>query len=428
MQTFQRQTEDAQADRDALRTVMQTLEGTKLDTIWPTLERTEQAAVADRVALRGLMEMVEDSMPIADAHELLEAQTTQFTREIEKLNRARQLDVARTESLEAEQSAAKVEREKLKESMLLQERLCGDWSAAQKTLQEEHAGLAKEVGEHKLAADVALAELASSQSREAEEIVSALGEVGRRQDEMSEQLVALALALREENLQQSTAQASAMSALVSDVATKMATLERISETQAGSISRAEEATSNAKRVSAEARGDTAAVRTQVDELASQVRGISSDLSSERRGVEDHLGMMRQSAETVRNDLAAAQSEMQAAAAESAARHVRVEKDIISAVAAIQEQTDRFGVTVSASQEAQSAANARVKLEGEALGARVDALHSDLAKMGAEVAEAGRKVTDSGRQLNLRASAMQEGYDDFAEKLQAHEAKVRKLLM
>jgi hypothetical protein len=58
LQTFQRQTEDAQADRDALRTVMQTLEGTKLDAIWPALERTEQAAIADRAALRGLMEMV----------------------------------------------------------------------------------------------------------------------------------------------------------------------------------------------------------------------------------------------------------------------------------------------------------------------------------------------------------------------------------
>jgi F420-dependent methylenetetrahydromethanopterin dehydrogenase len=31
---------------------------------------------------------VEDSMPIADAHELLEAQAAQFAREIEKANRA----------------------------------------------------------------------------------------------------------------------------------------------------------------------------------------------------------------------------------------------------------------------------------------------------------------------------------------------------
>jgi hypothetical protein len=108
------------------------------------------------------------------------------------------------ESLEAEQGKAQAERGKLTESLKLQERLGGDWSAAQKTLQEDHAILAKEVGENKLAAEEAEAALVSAQSQEVEEIVAALSEVGRKQEEMSEQLVALALALREEDLQQST--------------------------------------------------------------------------------------------------------------------------------------------------------------------------------------------------------------------------------
>jgi|EP01046_Picozoa_sp_COSAG06_P042735 chromosome segregation ATPase len=431
---MQQHTSEAREDRAALRAVIETLEASlgKLDEV---CKRTEKDTQSDRLALRGMMELVEDTMPIADAHELLEQQKERSASEVAAVNKrcdelgaARQQDLVRLEALEAQQAEAAAERELLRNGLRAQEQQSSEWQVTQVTLQKECTDLAAQVMANQAAAAKALADLESAQKTELDEVVGALDAVGRRQDELGEQLVALALALREEGLQQSTAQAAAMAALVSDVATKMAALERSVEDQADATERAAEATAVAKRVGAEARADATAVRGHADSLASQVRALSADLAAERRAMDQQLATARQSAEAVQNDVVAVRGEMQAAALESAARHTRAEHTTAETIAAIKDQTERAGHSANSSQEAQAASNARVKLETEALGARVDALHADLGKVGAEVAEAGRKMTDSGRQLNLRASAMQEGYDEFAEKIQAHEAKVRKLLL
>ena len=69
MQALQQQRKEAQEDRAALRTAIGTIQGS-LERLDESCRKTEKSALDDRVAFRGLMEMVEDSMPIADAHEL----------------------------------------------------------------------------------------------------------------------------------------------------------------------------------------------------------------------------------------------------------------------------------------------------------------------------------------------------------------------
>lgn len=434
VQALQQQNSEAREDRAALRTAIETIQAS-LEQLDERCQQTEKHTEDDRVALRGLMEMVEDTMPIADAHELFEQQKIRFASEIsvahkrcEDLSTARQLDLARLDAIEQAQADAKIERDKLRTDLQIQETRSREWEATQKSLYGQCADLARQITQQKVAAEASIAELKSSHQDQLEDIVNTLDAVGKKQGELGEQLVALGLALREEGKQQSTAQASAIASLVSDIASKMTTFEHTVEQQAAATVRAEEAATVAKRVGAEARADMAAVRGHVETLASQVRTFSADLSSERHAMDEQLAIARQGNEALRNEMADVRGDVQAFKVESDARHTRAEQASNEAIAGIRDQTERFGHTVTSSQDAQAANNARVKLETETIGARVDALQVEIAKLGTQVAEAARKVTDSGRELNLRAASMQEGYDDFAEKIQAHETKVRKLLL
>ncbi len=434
VQALQQQNNEAREDRAALRTAIETIQAS-LEQLDDRCQRTEKNTEDDRVAFRGLMEMVEDTMPIADAHELFAQQKTRFASEIsvahkrcEDLNAARQLDLARLDAIEKAQADAKTERDKLQTDLQIQDRRSREWEATQKSLYEQCADLTRQISQHKTTADASIAEMKSSHQDQLEDIVNTLDAVGKKQGELGEQLVALGLALREEGKQQSTAQSSAIASLVSDIASKMTTFEHTVEQQAAATVRAEEAAAVAKRVGAEARADVAGVRGQTETLASQMRTFSSDLSSERHAMDEQLAIARQGSEALRNEMAEVRSDVQVAKVESDARHTRAEQASTTAIAEIRDQVERFGHTVTSSQEAQAANNARVKLETQTIGERVDALQVEIAKLGTKVAEAGRKLTDSERQLDLRASAMQEGCDDFAEKIQAHETKVRKLLL
>ena len=433
-QALQQQTNEAREDRAALRTAIETIQGS-LEQLDEYCRRTEKNTKDDRVAFRGLMEMVEDSMPIADAHEMFEQQKKKFASEIsaankrcEDLSAARQLDQERLDAIEKAQADARTEREQLRNELEMQGRRSREWEVTQKSLLEQCADLTTQIAQQKAAANESIAELRRSHEDQLDDIVNTLDAVGKKQGELGEQLVALGLALREEGKQQSTAQATAIASLVSDVASKMTAFEHSVEEQAAASLRVEEATAVAKRTAAEARADVASVRAHTDTLASQVRAFSADLSSERHAMDEQLAIVRQGSEALRNEMADVRSVVQVAKVESDARHTRAEQAAADAIAEIKDRTERFGHTVTSSQEAQAATSARVKLETETIGARVDALQLELGKMGTQVAEAGRKVTDSGRQLDLRASAMQTVYEDFAEKIQAHEAKVRKLLL
>ena len=66
---MQQHTSEAREDRAALRAVIETLEAS-LGQLDEVCKRTEKDTQSDRLALRGMMELVEDTMPIADAHEI----------------------------------------------------------------------------------------------------------------------------------------------------------------------------------------------------------------------------------------------------------------------------------------------------------------------------------------------------------------------
>ena len=142
LQALQQQTNEAREDRAALRTAIETIQGS-LEQLDEYCRRTEKNTKDDRIAFRGLMEMVEDSMPIADAHELFEQQKKQFASEIsaankrcEDLSAARQLDLARLDAIEKAQADARTEHEQLRNELEMQDRRSREWEVTQKSLLE----------------------------------------------------------------------------------------------------------------------------------------------------------------------------------------------------------------------------------------------------------------------------------------------------
>ena len=94
--------------------------------------------------------------PIADAHELFEQQKRRFASEVSAANKrcddlgsARQLDIARLDAIEKEQADAKAERNRLRDDLQLQNGRLDEWTAAQKSLFEQCADLAKQITQHK---------------------------------------------------------------------------------------------------------------------------------------------------------------------------------------------------------------------------------------------------------------------------------------
>ena len=194
----------------------------------------QREAQSDRQALRGLMEMMEDTMPIADAHEIIAQQSKQFATELASVHARCDNETRRLEALETAQEAAKAEREAAKEeraeltaavaaaktqrdetaaALRAQEQQCEEWAAAQARLQDECVDLARQLVEQEAAGQLAVQRLAEQQQERHDELLAALAKAEQRQTELEAQIGATADALRDDAAQEKAAQEAALTEL-----------------------------------------------------------------------------------------------------------------------------------------------------------------------------------------------------------------------